>query len=152
MIWRGAGTRRPFRNGSNGVDNLAEAPLLQNSWEDFGFDGVEQGEARTRCSAQTHPTTRVVQLLQEFAMFRSLKSVVVAGIVAVGLSAASHASAGDCPVPRHYWKTVVTYRHVEQPCSCWVTKYDHCGQAHRVQVTSYQTVKVPVEHRVKVYY
>ncbi len=86
-------------------------------------------------------------------LFRSLKSVVVAGVVAAGLFAnVGNAAASDCYVPRYYWKTVVSYSYVQQPYAQWVTKYDHCGKAYRVQVTGYQTVKVPVEHRVKVYY
>lgn len=86
------------------------------------------------------------------AIHFALRSLLCSAVVTAGLFATGTASAGDCHVPRYYWKTVISHRYIDEPFTHWVTKYDHCGKAYRVQVTSYRTVKVPVESHVKVYY
>lgn len=84
---------------------------------------------------------------------KTMRNWLVATMLALGTTlAASDASATDCHVPRYYWKTIVTYETVREPVRHWVTKYDHCGKPYRVSVTVWETVRVPVEERVKVYY
>ncbi|MFV0446031.1 MAG: hypothetical protein ACK5Q5_20840 [Planctomycetaceae bacterium] len=81
-----------------------------------------------------------------------LKSFALAAAVLIGLAVTSTASAGNCHAPRCYYKTVITWQVIEEPCYDYVTKYDHCGQPYRVKVVTYKTVKVPVEKLVKVCY
>ena len=66
--------------------------------------------------------------------------------LAVGSTAAT-----ACDSPRPYWKTVIAYEYVQKPCTAWVTRYDHCGRPYQTQITTYQTVRVAVERRVRVW-
>lgn len=81
-----------------------------------------------------------------------LRNLALAAALATGLVFTSAASAGSCHGPRCYYKTVITWKFVEEPCYDYVIKYDHCGTPYKVQVVTYKTVKVPVETLVKVCY
>lgn len=84
---------------------------------------------------------------------KTMRNWLTATVMALGTTlVAQNATASDCSVPRYYWKTVVSYETVRQPVPQWVTKYDHCGKPYRATVTVWETVRVPVEHRVKIYY
>lgn len=84
---------------------------------------------------------------------KSIRVGVVVALAGVGLLASTGvATAGDCYVPRFTWKTIITYETVRRPVNVWVTRYDHCGRPYRTQVTTWETVRVPVEERVRVDY
>ncbi|MCA9056073.1 MAG: hypothetical protein KDA75_19710 [Planctomycetaceae bacterium] len=82
----------------------------------------------------------------------NLRSILAAAALAAGLAVTTSASAGGCHTPRCYYKTVITWKIVEEPCYDYVTRYDHCGKPYQDVVVTYKTVKVPVEKLVKVCY
>ena len=85
--------------------------------------------------------------------FISLKSLVAGLTLTLGLAMTSTATAGSCHhAPRCYYKTIITWKLIEEPCYDYVTQYDHCGKPYQVEVVTYKTVKVPVEKLVKVCY
>ena len=77
----------------------------------------------------------------------------VCGLVtalAVGLAGANGASACERPHPQPVYQTVTVWEPQVEAYSTWVTKYDHCGRAHRVEVIRYRTVTVPVTRHIRV--
>ena len=82
----------------------------------------------------------------------NLRSILAAAALATGLAFTTTASAGNCHKPRCYYKTVTTWKIVEEPYYETVLRYDHCGKPYTDTVLSYRTVKVPVEKLVKVCY
>lgn len=84
--------------------------------------------------------------------FINVRNLFVAAALATGLAFTSAASAGSCHAPRYFYKTVITWKLIEEPVYDYVTLYDHCGKAYTETVISYRTVKVPVETLVKVAY
>lgn len=101
----------------------------------------------------------------------NLKSLLAATLVAGGLMFAS-STAKACDdyafgysgssyggslysvgyVPEYHWRTVVSYETQTVPVVDYVVKYDCYGDAYRVKVISYKTVRVPVETQVRVSY
>lgn len=84
--------------------------------------------------------------------FITLKTLAIAATLATGLACTSTANAGHCHAPQCYYKTVITWQVIEEPCYDYVTKYDHCGRPYQVRVVTYKTVRIPVEKLVKVCY
>lgn len=85
--------------------------------------------------------------MRQLINFRNLS---VALALVAGLAITSAASAGSCYAPRYVYKTVITWKVIEEPYYDYVTLYDHCGKPYTETVLSYRTVKVPVESVVRV--
>jgi hypothetical protein len=84
-------------------------------------------------------------------MFRNLRSLLGAGLLALGcgVSAVSAASACDCP-PRCRYVCKVCHEVRRVACTCVVTCYDQCGCPYRATRTYYRYVTVPVKKLVRV--
>ncbi|MEQ9408154.1 MAG: hypothetical protein RIK87_10535 [Fuerstiella sp.] len=81
-------------------------------------------------------------------MSRTLKAIVLAGILSTGIAASGSAQASGCHLPPRHQKIVTVYETVRRPVVSWVVKYDHCGQPYRTRVISWQTVRIPVRKTV----
>jgi hypothetical protein len=86
--------------------------------------------------------------MRQFINFRTL---FVASALATGLAFTSAASAG-CHAPQYYYKTIITWKVIQEPVYDYVTLYDHCGKPYTETVVTYRSVKVPVETVVKLAY
>jgi hypothetical protein len=107
----------------------------------------------------------------------SLKSILVASVVAVGLFGIGSGSANaghdlyggfgggygltsnygsschdDLYVPRCSYRTVIDYEYRTETFYDYITKYDHCGKPYTVKVLRTRTIQVPVQRLVKVCY
>jgi hypothetical protein len=83
--------------------------------------------------------------------FLNLKTVLTAGVVGTAAWFGGTAEAGGYHAPCVY-KTVVSWKVVQEPCIDYVVKYHPCGTPYRVKVVTYKTVRIPVERLVKVCY
>ena len=71
-------------------------------------------------------------------------------VLAVGLAGANGASACERSYPQAVYQTVTVWEPQVEAYSTWVTKYDHCGRAFRVEVIRYRTRSVAVTRRIRV--
>ena len=84
-------------------------------------------------------------------MFRTIKRVFVAAVLAAGIGIATPAHASSyCHAPQYHLKTVTVYQDVRQPYVGYVTKDDHCGHPYVARVVAWKTVRVPVQKTVRV--
>lgn len=86
-------------------------------------------------------------------MFRrpNLKALLFAAVLGSTFLMVGNAEASSCHPPCVY-KTVVTWKTIQEPCVDYVVKYHPCGTPYRVKVVTYKTVRIPVERLVKVCY
>ena len=70
--------------------------------------------------------------------------------LAVGLAGASGAAACERPYPQPVYQTVTVWEPRVEAYSTWITKYDHCGRAYRVEEIRYRTRSVAVSRRIRV--
>ncbi|GEM_PF-2403061 len=90
--------------------------------------------------------------MQRFGIASGVRGLVLGSLMAIGAFFASgSAEAGHWCSHCHY-EWVVRYEYQQVPYTRYVTYYDHCGKPYSVPKTYFQTIRVPVKHRVQVCY
>lgn len=79
--------------------------------------------------------------------------LIVLTLALATLVAGRTASASDCHGRSHItYKAVTEYQTIKEVYTVLEWRYDHCGKPHRVEVSKYRYVQVPVQKRIRVSY